>query len=285
MQSGSIAAGTRPKSDAFLSTSPWRHFDALGRLIFRLFHTADGLVAFALITLGVAVTKFRTSSRVVHPLIRHQIHRAGLGLLPLTGFLACALGFLIIGQTVALLNRVGVHDLAGTVMVTVVVRELGPLAAALLVLVRIGVAYVIELGTARALGEVEALEALSIDPIHYLVVPRVTGLALAVFCLSVYFILVTLFSGYVFAFIQDVPLQPGDYFKQLVAALSWQDFALLAIKTCAFGMVIAVVGCYHGLARPLRLQEVSRATTRAVVQSIVGCILLDALFIVVYLVM
>ena len=90
MQSGSIASGTRPKSDTSSSTSLWRYFEAPGRLIFRLFHTADGLVAFALITLGVAVTKFRTSARVVHPLIRHQIHRAGLGLLPLTGFLACA---------------------------------------------------------------------------------------------------------------------------------------------------------------------------------------------------
>jgi hypothetical protein len=68
----------------------------------------------------------------------------------------------------------------------------------------------------------------------------------------------------------------------------WQeamDFALLALKTCAFGFVIAIVGCYQGLAQPLQLQEVSRATTRAVVQSIVACVLLDALFIVVYLLM
>lgn len=270
---------------AGLAAALLRPLDALGRFVVRLFRTAGGLVAFALITLGVAATKFRVSARVVHPLVRHQIHRAGIRLMPLTGFLACALGFLVIGQTVARLSQVGAYNLAGTVMVTVVVRELGPLAAALLVLMRIGVAYVIELGTARALGEIEALEALCIDPIHLLVVPRVIGLALAVFSLSVYFILVTLISGYLFAFLQDVPLQPADYFKQIVAALSWQDFALLALKTCAFGFVIAIIGCYQGLAQPLRLQEVSRATTRAVVQSIVACVLLDALFIIVYLLM
>jgi len=69
-------------------------------------------------------------------------------------------------------------------MVAVVVRELGPLLTAMLVLARSGSSNVIELGTARALGEVEALEALRIDPIHYVVMPRVIGMALAVFALD-----------------------------------------------------------------------------------------------------
>ena len=259
--------------------------DSIGRSIIQFIRTAEGLVAFALITLGVAFSKFNASARVIHPLVRTQVYRAGLRLLAMTSFLACALGLVIIGQMVGLLSRVGAQGLAGTVMVTVVVRELGPLVAALLVLVRVGAGYVIELGTARAMGEVEALEALCIDPIHYLVVPRVAGLALSIFSLTVYFIIVTLVSGYLFAFVQDVPLTPGDYFKQLAVALTWEDFALLALKTCSFGAVIAVVTCYQGLARPLRLEEVSGATTRAVVQSVVGCVLLDICFIVVYLVM
>ena len=263
----------------------FRSLDAIGRSIIRFIQTAQGLIAFTLITLGVAVTKFNASSRLIHPLISSQIYRAGLHLLPMISFLACALGLMIIGQTVALLTRVGAQNLAGTVMVTVVVRELGPLAAALLVLARAGAAYVIELGTARALGEVEALEALCIDPIHYLVIPRMVGLALAIFSLTVYFIIVTLVSGYLFAFVQDVPLLPGDYFKQLAVALTWEDFALLALKTCGFGVIITVVTCYQGLAQPLRLEQVSGATTRAVVQSVVACVLLDVLFIIIYLVM
>jgi phospholipid/cholesterol/gamma-HCH transport system permease protein len=111
------------------------------------------------------------------------------------------------------------------------------------------------------------------------------GLALAIFSLTVYFIIATLISGYLFAFAQDVPLLPGDYFKQLAVALTWEDFVLLALKTCWFGIVIAVVSCYQGLAQPLRLEHVSSATTRAVVQSVVACVFLDILFIVIYLVM
>src|SRR5437016_1038325 len=261
------------------------HLDSVGRNIIHFLETAQGLIAFTLITLGVALTKLNTSARLIHPLIRSQVYRAGVRLLPMVSFLACALGLMIIGQMVALLTRVGAQNLAGTVMVTVVVRELGPLAAALMVLARVGVGYVIEMGTARALGEVEALEALGIDPIHYLVIPRMVGLALAIFSLTVYFIIATLISGYLFAFAQDVPLLPGDYFKQLAVALTWEDFALLAFKTCGFGVVIAVVTCYQGLAQPLQIEEVSGATTRAVVQSVVACVLLDVLFIVVYLLM
>jgi phospholipid/cholesterol/gamma-HCH transport system permease protein len=257
----------------------------IGRKLIRLTNTIHGLGAFALITLGVMVTKSGVASRVIHPMIRAQIHRAGVRLLPMISFLALALGMVVIGQTVSLLDRVGATHYAGVVMVTVVVRELGPLVTALLVLTRVGTAIVIELSTARAMGEVEALEALGIDPIHYLVMPRVIGLALSIFSLTVYLILMALFSGYLFAFLQDVPLQPGDYFSQLAAALRWEDFVLLALKSCSFGAVIAVVTCYQGLARPLRLEEVSEVTTDAVVEAIAFCTLLDALFIVVYLLM
>jgi len=236
-----------------------------------------------LITLGIMVTKFRLAREVIHPLVLAQIARSGLRLLPMILFLALALGLVIIGQTVSLMSRVGANAYLGTVMVTVVVRELGPLLTALIVLSRVGAANVVELGTARALGEVEALEVLGIDPIHYLVVPRVIGMALGIFSLTVYLILVALVSGYLWAFLQDVPLTPGDYFRQLAGALRGQDFVLLALKTLCFGVVIATVTCYYGLAQPLRLEEVSRATVHAVAQSVVICVLVDALFIVLYL--
>jgi phospholipid/cholesterol/gamma-HCH transport system permease protein len=185
---------------------------------------------------------------------------------------------------VSWLNRVeAANNLLGNIMVIVVVRELGPLLTALLVLARVGTANVVELGTARAMGEVEALEALGIDPVHYFVVPRVVGLAVGVFSLTVYLILGTLVSGYLWAFIQEVPLLPGDYFRQLAGALSYMDFALLALKTVAFGFIIAIVTCYHGMAQPLQLNEISRATVRAVGQSTVACILLDVVFIIIYL--
>jgi phospholipid/cholesterol/gamma-HCH transport system permease protein len=257
----------------------------IGRKLIRLINTIHGLGAFALITFGVTITKFNLASRVVHPIIRAQIYRAGVRLLPMVSFLAAAMGLVVIGQSVALLSRVGATNWAGTIMVTVVVRELGPLVTALLVLARIGTATVIELGTARALGEIEAFEALGIDPIHYLVMPRVIALAISISGLTVYLILIALCSGYAVAFLQDVPLQPSDYFSQLAAALTWEDFALLALKTTAFGVVIAITTCFEGLARPLQLEDVAGATTAAVVNSVIVCVLLDGFFILVYLIM
>jgi len=273
------------EGNLFPARIPRRFLNAVGRVLLGLTNTIHGLGAFILISLGVALTKSGLAPRVIRPLIRSQIYRAGVRLLPMVGFLGFALGFVVIGQTVSLLSRVGATKYAGLIMVSSIVRELGPLATTLLVLARVGTATVIELGTSRAMGEVEALEALAIDPIHYLVVPRLAGIAVAVSGLTVYLILVALISGYLFAFVQDVPLRPEDYFGQIAAALSWEDFVLLGIKTISFGIIIAAVTCYHGLAQPLRLEEVSGAATSAVMQSVVACIILDAIFITVYLVM
>ena len=259
----------------------YTHF--IGRLLFRFLFTVQGIGAFALITLGVMISKFGRASHVLRPLVRREISRSGLKLLPMFVFLSAALGLLVIGQVVSWLSRVGAVNYLGVIMVVVVVRELGPLITALLVLARVGTANVVELGTARATGEVEALEALGIDPVHYLIVPRVIGMAVGSFALTVYLIIGALVSGYVWAFLQDVPLRPDQYFNQLAASLSWIDFGLLALKTFAFGAIIAMVTCYHGLAQPLRLEEVSRATVRAVAQAVIACVLVDALFIIIYL--
>ena len=247
------------------ATRPKTYTDLLGRKLFLFLLTVQGLGAFALITLGVLLKKNGLARNVMGPRIRQEIARAGVALMPMFLFVAFALGFLVIGQTVSALARVGAINYLGSTMVIVVVRELGPLLAAMLVLARVGTAHVIELGTARAMGEVEALEALGIDPVHYLIIG-----ALA--------------SGYLWAFLQDVALTPGDYFKQLAEALGWLDFALLALKAVAFGFFIAIVTCYHGLAQPLRLEEVSRVAVRAVTQGVIVCVLIDALFIVLYLV-
>jgi phospholipid/cholesterol/gamma-HCH transport system permease protein len=230
------------------------------------------------------LTKIGTARQVIKPRILQETYRSGLRLMPMFLFMSLALGLVVIGQSVSWLTRVGAINYLGTIMVLVVVRELGPLLAALLVLARVGTANVIELGMARALGEVEGLEALGIDPVHYLVVPRVVGMAVGVFSLTVYLILGALLSGYLWAFLQNVPLRPSQYFRQLAGALSGLDFALLALKTVGFGFVIAIVTCYHGLAQQLRLEKVSDAAVSAVVQSIILCVMIDAVFIIVYLV-
>jgi len=262
----------------------WSYAAYVGRALFGFWATVRGVGAFALITFGVIATKFGAARDVTFPAIHKEQARTGTQVLPIFLFISAALGFVVIGQTIARLNEVGATAvLLGKIMVAVVVRELGPLLTAMLVLARSGTGNVIELGTARALGEVEALEALRIDPIHYLVMPRVIGMALAVLALTVYFIIGALASGYLFAFVNNIPLRPDEYVQQLTDALSGLDFAILALKSSLFGLVIAVITCYHGLALPLRLEEVPQAAIRAVAQSVVACMLVDAAFTIVYM--
>ena len=245
--------------------------------------TLQGVAAFGLITLGVLATHRGRASQVIRPLVWQQVLRCGVSLLPMVLFLSMTLGLVVIGNSLAYTNRVGASQWIPKVMGTVVVREIGPMLAALIVLSRAGTAIVIELGTARASGEVEALEVLGIDPIHYLVLPRLIGVALGVICLTVYGIVAALCSGYLWAFLQAIPILPGEYFSQLTASLHPLDFVILGMKSAGLGVLIALVTCYHGLARPLQVDEIARATIRAVTQGVILCVATDALFLVVYL--
>ena len=241
------------------------------------------LGAFILITLATAVRRYRDNSRVIRPQVLGEIQRCGVRLLPIVGFLGVVLGIVFVGQTVSLMEQVGASNFMGTLMVTVFLREMAPMIAGLLVLARVGTASVVELGTARALGEVEALEVLGIDPIHYLVVPRVVGFAAAVVSLTAYLILISLGSGYVFAYARGLKASPMEFFTAIAGAMTAMDFPLLVLKTLLFGALTGWVICYQGLARPMTLEEVGPATTRTVAVCVVGCLMLDALFITVYL--
>lgn len=241
------------------------------------------LGAFILITLATTVRRYRDNSRVIRPQVLGEIHRCGVRLLPIVGFLGVVLGIVFVGQTVSLMEQVGASNFMGTLMVTVFLREMAPMIAGLLVLARVGTASVVELGTARALGEVEALEVLGIDPIHYLVVPRVVGFAAAVVSLTAYLILISLGSGYVFAYARGLKASPMEFFTAIAGAMTAMDFPLLVLKTLLFGALTGWVICYQGLARPMTLEEVGPATTRTVAVCVVGCLLIDAFFITVYL--
>ncbi|MBM3850491.1 MAG: ABC transporter permease [Verrucomicrobia bacterium] len=241
------------------------------------------LGAFTLITLATARRRLGENSRVVRPRILGEIHRCGVRLLPLVGFLGVVLGVVFVGQTASLMEQIGAGNFTGTLMVAVFLREMVPMTAALVVLARVGTAAVIDLGTARALGEVEALEALGIDPIHYLVVPRVVGFAVSVASLGLYLLVVALGSGHAFAYARGLRASPIEFLTQVAGALHPLDFPLIALKTGIFGAFLGLVICYEGLARPLTLAEVGAATTRSVATCAVGCLLVDAAFLAVYL--
>jgi len=240
------------------------------------------LIAFGLITLGLVFRKSPLDRGLLARETLGHLTRLALRLLPLILVLSLGLGFVVIGQTVSLLNRVGAENWLGTVMVATVVREIGPLLTALIMLARSGTANVIELRTARAREDVRSLEVSGVDPIQYLAVPRVLALAIGCFALSMYLILGTVLSGYLWAFLEDVPLLPGRYFSQLVEALHPIDFVMLIGKTLCFGTIIALVTSYHGLRR-LRSDEVASAAVRAVGQCILLFMITELGFLLFYL--
>jgi phospholipid/cholesterol/gamma-HCH transport system permease protein len=194
------------------------------------------------------------------------------------------LGLLIVGQAVALLRQVSAQHYMGTVMVTVVMRELGPLLTAFLLAARAGTAMVVELGALRVTGKVGPAEKAGVRAMRELVVPRLKALTVAAFCLTIYLIFIALTSGYIVAFLQGVPLRPSAYCQQLADALHWLDFVLVGLKAALFGAMVAIVCCYHGLERLSKIEEFSQATTRAVVESLACCLILDAIFLAGYLV-
>lgn len=245
----------------------------------------ERLLAFTLITLGAAAVHRGQAGSLFRPLIWEQIYRAGVGMVPTVTFLGFALGGVVVGQTEVILQQVGATQYTGALLVTLIVRELAPLVAGLVVMARVGTASVIEMGTARALGEIEALEALGIDPVHYLVVPRVIGFTVAVAGLTVYCILAALASGYAVAFSRGLSLNPADFLNRIAEAMVWADFPLLALKSGLFGTITALVVCYQGLARPLRLEDIGDTTARTVVLCLVICLSLDVLFIPLYVVL
>ncbi len=285
MAKGSIIGLDSDLYPRALAGLPFSYTRWVGGRILGFLGSLRGILAFGLIALGVLLVKRRQASNVIYPVIWQQLVRSGVAMLPVLLFLAAVLGMVVIGQTLLLTSKLGAQQWIGTIMGSVVVRELGPLLAAVVVLTRAGTANVIELGTARASGEVEALEVLGIDPVHYLVIPRLVGISISVFCLTVYVIVTALGSGYLWAFVRDVPILPLDYFNQLASALHPLDFLVLGVKSFGLGIIIALVTCYHGLAHPLAVEEISRATIRAITQGVVLCVMADAFFLLVFMVL
>ena len=253
-----------------------------GRRALASARTFKGLIAFALIAAVSLVSHRHRARSLIRSLVVEQIAQNGLRLLPLGLAVAAAFGLVVVGQIVVLLTKLGATQLIGPLIVSLVIRELAPLITAFLVLGRSGTNTVVQLGTSRALGEVEALETLAIDPIHLLVVPRIIGLATAVLALTVYLIVGTLGFGFIVAFLTDAPLTLETFAGEIFRSLTWVDFTLLGFKTAGFGTIIAVSTCYAGLAQPLTLAEVAPASTRAVVIGTAGCLLLDAVLVPVW---
>jgi phospholipid/cholesterol/gamma-HCH transport system permease protein len=201
-------------------------------------------------------------------IIAQQVRFTGVQGLPLVAVIALVVGGSVILQAYAQAVRLGVPNMPARLLVTIVVRELGPLITAMVVLGRSGTAIAAEMASNTMLGETEALEAFGIDPVALFVLPRVIGSALSVLLLTVYFDAVAFGSGILAArALAGVPM--GDSLESLRLVLSLADILLTTGKALIFGAGIALICSYCGLTvRQNQPVDLPRALTRAVVASL-----------------
>ena len=211
-----------------------------------------------------------------------QIAEAGLQALPLLSLIAIILGGIILGQAVDQLKRVGASQSIGNLLVVLVIRELGPLIPALLVLGRSGVSTTLTLFHMRMNGEINALESMGIDPMRYLVLPRLVGITTAVFGLTVFFNLLVIVGAYLFAGLTDLNVQAYTFFNRVADAVRWPDLVLLYVKANLFGLIISGICSYHGLVVRPKGQDPYGMARSGMMSAFLGIFLLDSVFVFFY---
>jgi phospholipid/cholesterol/gamma-HCH transport system permease protein len=150
---------------------------------------------------------------------------------------------------------------------TAVAREIGPVLTAVVIAARAGSAMAAEIGSMKVTEQVDALRALAVDPVEYLVVPRLVASVAMLPVITVLADLVGVLGGYSVAILNGVP--SGSFLGSLRIYTETGDVTRGLLKTLVFGAMIAIVGCYEGLQTRGGATGVGRSTTRAVVLSIV----------------
>jgi phospholipid/cholesterol/gamma-HCH transport system permease protein len=213
---------------------------------------------------------------------RHT-QRSGGDSVPLVGLVSFFLGLTMALLTGYQLQRFGTERLIPGLVAIAFTRELGPLITGIMLAARIGAAFTAELGTMKVNEEVEAIEAMGIGPLRFLVAPRVMALFLLMPCLSTVANLAAIFASslisYAYFSIAFV------YFLDLVKdALLIRDIITGVLKSFMFGLLIATIACYRGLTVKGGAAGVGISTTSSVVTAITAVIGFDTVYNVVYVI-
>jgi phospholipid/cholesterol/gamma-HCH transport system permease protein len=211
---------------------------------------------------------------------RHT-ERVGVDSVPLVGLVSFFLGLTMALLTGYQLQRFGTERLIPGLVAITFTRELGPLLTGIMIAARIGAAFTAELGTMQVSEEVEAIEAMGIGPLRFLVAPRMLALVLLMPCLSTVSNLAAIFASSLVckAFFSIA----FPYFFDLVKdSLLIRDILTGILKSFLFGLLIAAIACYRGLTVKGGAAGVGTSTTSSVVTAITTVIGFDTLYNVVY---
>ena len=174
----------------------------------------------------------------------------------------------------------GAESLIGASTGFALSRELAPVVGAFLVTARAGSAMAAELGTMKVNEQIDAIKVMSVDPLSYLVAPRLLATVLMMPLLSILFVVSGVFAAYLIG-ISFYRIDSADFFAKIRWLMAGKDLWLGMQKAALFGLVFATIGCFQGIATRGGAKGVGQATTKAVVTSYVAILILD--FFITYL--
>lgn len=231
----------------------------IGATILHLFEACGRLSLFAARSVFHALTP-----PIYLRLILRQIVDIGFYSLPVVGMTALFTGMVLALQSYTGFTRFNAESAVASVVVLSVTRELAPVLAGLMVAGRIGAAIAAEIGTMRVTEQIDALVTLSVNPFKYLIAPRVIAGTLMLPALVLIGDIIGVFGGYVVS-IYRLGFNPTGYLVQTWDILETMDVVSGLVKAGAFGLIVSLMGCYHGFHSGHGAQGVGAATTNAVV--------------------
>jgi len=213
---------------------------------------------------------------IVSQFVRLGVKSAGIVIL-----LSISIGSILALQMEPPLATFGQVDKIANILAIAVLRKLGPLISAIILTGFAGAAVAAEIGTMVVGEEIEALEASALNPVRFLVVPRVGATSFSVLCLTVFADIAAVASGMVISvYVHGVPYR--IYWENTITQAHFQDFATGLVKGLIFGLLIGLIACYNGLRVTGGAAGVGRATTDTVVASIVSVIFADLFFTIIF---
>jgi len=183
-------------------------------------------------------------------------------------------GMVLALQCFTIMRRVGSEAFLGPFVALALLRELGPVLAALMVTGRAGSAMTAEIGIMRSTEQIDALEMIGLEPLRYVVVPNLLAALLTLPALTLFFDVIGIFGGYLVG-VRLEAMNVGTYFGAMSDYVDMKDILGGIYKALTFGLLIAWVCCYRGYYSRFGAEGVSAATTQAVVNASVLILVAD----------
>jgi len=208
--------------------------------------------------------------------IVHQMVVIGVQAWPMTALTSLSLGLTLAMQAAHELSQFGATVLVPDLISLSLLRELGPLIVAVVVIGRSGSAVTAELGTMRVSEEIEALEVMAINPVRFLVVPRFVAMLIMLPILTIFGNCIGMAGGWLICNL-SLDMNTANYVMRLLEAVDVFDLYSGLIKSFVFAWLIIIVACQTGLAVDGGAEGVGRATTASVVNSILAILVANAI--------